>query len=233
MLAGFVVALGALVQGSVGFGLALVATPLLALIDPSYVPVPVLMLVMLHAAASLLREGGHADRRGVGWAVLGRVPGAAVGVLAVVLLPPRAFAIAVAALVLLCCAISLAPLRVRPVPGLLVAAGLVGGVSGTAASIDGPPLALLYQEQDGPRIRATMGAFFVLGGMVSLAALAVGGVLDGATMLHGLVLVPFMAVGFLASNRARALLDRGWTRPAVLAVSAVSALVLLGRALWG
>ncbi len=52
-------------------------------------------------------------------------------------------------------------------------------------------------------------------------------------LLRGALLVPFLAAGFLASGSARRVLDRGGTRPAVIVLSAVSALVLLVQALAG
>ncbi|MEQ3553571.1 TSUP family transporter [Pseudonocardia nematodicida] len=233
VLAGLVVGFGALVQGAVGFGMALLATPLLALIDPAWVPVPILVPAMVLAIASLLRERGHADWRGVGWAMLGRLPGTFAGVALVVLLSPRAFAAAVGVVVLACVAVSLAPLRVRPTPPLLVTAGLVAGVSGTAAAIGGPPVALLYQSASGPRIRATLAAFFAAGTLLSLAGLGVGGAVTVDGLLHGLLLVPFLAAGFWLSGPARVLIDRGGTRPAVLGLSAAAALLLLGQAVLG
>ena len=78
---GLVVAAGGLLQGLIGFGLALVAVPLLALLDPTLLPVPVLMVATAHASMSLAREFSHVDWRGVGWAMLGRLPGTVVGML--------------------------------------------------------------------------------------------------------------------------------------------------------
>ncbi len=106
VLAGVVVAVGALVQGAVGFGLALVAAPLLALVDPVLVPVPLLMVVTVHALLALYREHSDTDWRGVGWALLGRLPGIAIGVLAVAALPPRGFAVVLALSVLGCSLVS-------------------------------------------------------------------------------------------------------------------------------
>ena len=230
--AGLIVAFGALVQGTVGFGMSLVAAPLLALVDPDYVPVPLLVLALAHALLTLAREPGTTDWRGVRWALVGRLPGSALGALAVVALPYRGFATLIALLVLACCAASLATLPYQPTRRALVTAGVFSGVSGTAAAIGGPPVALLYQRQPGPAIRSTLGAYFVLGALVSFAALGVGGQVDGG-LVRGVALVPWMAAGFLASGPARHLLDRGWTRPAVLAVSAASALALLVQAQFG
>jgi uncharacterized membrane protein YfcA len=233
VLAGLVVALGGLVQGTVGFGLALVAAPLLAIIDPALVPVPLVLVSGLHATLAMVRERSDTDWAGVGWALLGRLPGIAVGVVAVAALSPRAFSAVVGIIVLVCALLSAVAWRPRPGPAALLVAGLVSGVTGTAASIGGPPVALLYQDEGGPRVRATLAAYFTAGTVLSLAGLLVGGQVHGSQLLAAATLLPFMVAGFLLSGPARRLLDRGWVRPAVLAVSTAGALFLLVNAVVG
>ncbi|MHA6794754.1 sulfite exporter TauE/SafE family protein [Pseudonocardia bannensis] len=231
VLAGAVVAIGALVQGAAGFGLALVAAPLLALVDPVLVPVPLLMVVTVHALLALYREHSDTDWHGVGWALLGRLPGIAIGVLTVATLPPRGFAVVVALSVLVCSLLSVLRWRPRPTIPALVAAGLFSGAAGTATSIGGPPVALLYQDAAGPRVRATLAGYFTAGALLSLAGLAVAGQITGPAVTAGLYLLPFMIAGFVASSPLRRFLDRGRTRPVVVGLAAASALVLLVRAL--
>jgi uncharacterized membrane protein YfcA len=233
VLAGLAVALGALVQGAVGFGLALVAAPLLAIIDPRLVPVPMLLLATAHAMLMLRREYRDTDWTGVGWALLGRLPGIALGVLAVALLPPRWFGLAVAVTVLTCVALSVVRWRPRPTVPALLLAGVVSGAGGTASAIGGPPVALLYQDAHGARVRATLGAYFAAGSLLSLAGLLVGGQFSGDALRAAALMVPFMLVGFALSTPARRLLDHGWTRPAVLVLAAGGALALLGQAAMG
>ncbi|WP_219414451.1 sulfite exporter TauE/SafE family protein [Pseudonocardia nigra] len=233
VLAGLVVALGALVQGTVGFGISLISAPFLAMVDPALVPVPLLLLTTGHALLALYRERGDTDWTGVGWALLGRLPGTALGVLAVVALPPRWFAAVVAVTVLVCAGLSLLRWRPRPtVPALLVA-GVVSGAGGAASAIGGPPVALLYQNEGGPRVRATLAAYFVAGAAVSLAGLALAGEVDGDAMGTAALMVPFMIAGFAVSSPARRLLDRGWTRPAVIALAATGAVALLVQVVVG
>src|ERR671932_1034143 len=93
------------------------------------------------------------------------------GVLAVVALSPQVFALLVGLGVLICVPLSLLSWRPRPRSGSLLLAGLVSGAGGTAASIGGPPLALLYQEAAGPRVRGKIGAYFVPGSVISLDSL--------------------------------------------------------------
>jgi uncharacterized membrane protein YfcA len=232
-LAGLAVALGALVQGSIGFGLALVAAPMVAIIDPRLVPVPMLLLATGHAMLMLRREYRHADWTGVGWALLGRLPGIVIGVLAVALLPPRWFAVVVAVTVLTCVVLSVVRWRPRPTVPALLLAGVVSGAGGTASSIGGPPVALLYQDAKGPRVRATLGAYFAAGSLLSLAGLLVGGQVSGDSLRAAALMVPFMVAGFALSGPARRFLDRGWTRPAVLALAGAGALALLAQAALG
>ena len=228
--AGLIVALGALVQGAVGYGMALVAAPLLALIEPALVPVPLILLSSAHAVLAAVRDWRHADWTGIGWAMLGRLPGTGLGVLAVVALSQRVFALLVGLAVLGWVLLSLLSWRPRPRPGSLLLAGLVSGAGGTAASIGGPPIALLYQDAAGPRVRGTIGGYFVLGSAISLAALAAAGQVTGESLASTAVLAPFLLAGFVLSGPARRVLDNnGRTRRAVLAVAAISAALLLGR----
>ena len=222
---------GAVVQGAVGFGMNLVAAPLLVLLDPNLVPVPMLLVGSTHAVMSVLREHTHADWSGVGWAMLGRLPGTVLGVLAVATLPGRGLAVVVAASVLVCVALSVITWHPRPEPRALVLAGVASGTFGTAAAIGGPPVALLYQHSAGSTVRATMGAYFVLGSGLSVAGLAVAGEVGAADVWAAVLLTPFLLAGFALSGPARRWLDGRWLRPAVLVVSAGGAVLLILRSL--
>jgi uncharacterized membrane protein YfcA len=231
LIAGLVLMLGGLVQGIVGFGLALVAVPVLALVEPGLVPGPMLLIGTAHTVLAMMREHAHVDWRGVGWAILGRLPGTVVGVLIVDSLPQRGFFVVVGLGVLAFTVLSMISWHPRPTPRSLTTAGFVGGAFGTAMAIGGPPVALLYQHERGERIRSTLAAYFLLGALVSAAGLAAGGHLGGRELRDAAVLVPFLVAGFALSGPARRLVAGGRVRYAVLGVAAMSALVLIGRSL--
>lgn len=234
LLAGFAVLAGALVQGAVGYGMNLIAAPLLALIEPALIPGPLLMVTTWHALAAVLRERHDTDWRGVGWITIGRLPGTVLGIVAVATLAQRPFTAVVGVAVLVCVLLSVTSWRPVPARAPLLLAGMASGTLGTAATIGGPPLALLYQHSPGPTIRSTMAACLGLGSVVSVGGLAVAGQIDENQLVLAAWLLPFLAVGFLLSNPARRLLDAGnRTRIAVLSVSAASALVLLVRSTLG
>src|SRR5699024_9270674 len=119
-----------------------------------------------------------------------RVPGTVLGTLAVANLPQRSFAVLVGVFVLICVGISVTPWRPRASAPTVCAAGFVGGVTGTASAIGGPPVALLYQHERGARIRATLSAYMVFGGLVSLGGLALGGQISGTEIGASAALIP-------------------------------------------
>lgn len=227
VIATAVVAVGASIQGVMGFGLGLIGAPILALLDPNLVPGPLLFAVLPLTIMVARRERGALDFRGVRWALVGRLPGTVVGSLAVAALPERPLAVLLGSLVLVAVAISLAGWSVQPTTGTLLGAGLMSGFMGTATSIGGPPIALLYQRHSGPQLRATLAAYFVVGGMFSLAALSWAGEFGMTELRAGLVLLPGVLVGFLGSAALGRLIDRGYTRPAVLAFSGAAAVALI------
>ncbi len=232
-MAGAAVLVGALVQGAAGFGLGLLAAPVVALADPGLVPVALLVVTAALPLLSVLRERTHVDWRGVGWAMLGRLPGTALGAWALLVLPVAAVGVAVALVVLTAVGASVVRWRPSPTPRALVVGGFVSGAAGTATSIGGPPVALLYQGSPGPQVRATLGAFFFLGIVVSLGVLAATGQVQRDDVLAGVLLLPAMALGFALSGPLRAVVDAGRTRPVVLGLAGVSAAVLLVRSLVG
>ena len=224
-------AVGALVQGVVGFGLALVAGPVLILVDPRLVPAA--MLVMSAAApwATLAQEWRYVDWGGLRWSLLGRFAGTAVGVWLVAVLTSDGIGVAVAVMVLVSVAVSVSGVHIAVTRPRLVAAGALGGVGGTATGIGGPPLALLYQDSGGPQIRATLAGFFAVGQLVSLGALLGSGVVEPRVALTGLTLIPATLLGAWAARHLRGHADARRMRPAVLVVATLSAVVLLVRAL--
>jgi uncharacterized membrane protein YfcA len=233
LLAGATLALGGFVQGVIGFGIALVGVPIVALIEPSLLPGPMLLLATVLTLLALAREHEHVDWRGVGWAMLGRLPGTAIGVLVVDALPQKQFLVVVGLGVLAFTLLSVISWHPRPTAPALTTAGLLSGALGTAMAIGGPPVALLYQNERGARIRSTLSAYFLLGSFVSAVSLALAGHFSGHDALSALELVPFLLTGFALSGPVRKHVDAGGRiRYLVLAFAGASALVLIGRSLF-
>ena len=215
---------GALLQGSVGFGLGLVGVPFLVLIDPVFVPGPLLLGAFLLNFLIAFREKKAVDFKGVKWAIPGRVIGAIFGALMLSLVPKDHLSLLFGAMVLLAVAITFAGLDFPPKSRNVLVAGTLSGFMGTTSAIGGAPMALVFQKQRGSRIRGTLSVIFAVGTVISMASLLIIGRFGIQEVLAALVLFPGIVVGFLLSCHTARILDRGFIRAAVLMTAALSGL---------
>jgi uncharacterized protein len=224
------VAVSAWIQGSVGFGYALVSAPLLALVAPDLVPGPIMLSSLVLSLASGVRERRDIDRRGVAIALAGRLPGVVLGAAALAWFAEHTMDVVFGIVVLVAVALSASGFSVPRTTRSLAAAGFASGLMGTMTSIGGPPIALVYQNAEGPRLRATLNTYFALGSAMSIAALVATAHFGIREAMSGLMLMPPTALGFALSGASRSYLDEGRTHAAVLAVAGVSALAVVVRA---
>jgi uncharacterized protein len=231
VLAAIATLAGAAIQGSIGFGMNLVTVPVLALVAPESLPVAVIVLGIPISITMLRHELSAVDATGLGWIIGGRVPGTLLGAWIVATVSTTTLQGLIGAVLLAIVAASALapPIPVRP--STQAVTGAVSGITGTAAGIGGPPLAVLYQRHTGPTIRATLSASFLAGTFMSLSTLGISGSVTRSQLLLGAALAPVVIAGVLIGRRSHRLLDRGWMRPAVLAFAAVSAMVVLVDAL--
>jgi uncharacterized membrane protein YfcA len=225
LAATLVVAAG--VQGLIGLGLGLVSAPVVTLAAPGLL----LWLAVMMPLVTLVREHHDIDWFGLGWSLPARVVGTAAGVALVASVSPAGLGIAVSVIVLLAVLLSVRPVALPVDVRTLSLAGFVSGISGTATSIGGPPMAILYQHRSRAQIRSTLGLYFVAGSALSLTGLGLAGQLEADAFRLALVLLPTLVVGFALSRLVDRRVDRYALRVGVLVVCAASSLAVLVRSL--
>ncbi len=226
-----VMAAGAAVQGSVGFGLNVVAAPILIQIDPDFVPGPLLAGALAMSLMVARRDRVGINRSALTWALLGRVPGSVLGAfLLTEVLSVWGLSVFLASVILAGTALSVAPIRLPQGRQVIALGGFVSGVAGTTTGVGGPPVALTLQHISPRQLRGTMSVYFLIGASISLALLAAWGEFGTRHLLAVAILVPGQLLGYLVSGRLARVLDRGYSRPVLLTVSAAAALSLLVRA---
>jgi uncharacterized membrane protein YfcA len=231
LVASGAVTIGAMLQGTVGFGLGLVAAPILVLIDTSLVPGPLLFCGLMLTMLLTGREFRSVDMGGLTWALIGRLPGVVLGAAAIALIARDHLALLFGVLILTVSAISSLGPRLPVTRRTLMSAGALSGFMATTISVGGPPMGLLYQHDAGSKIRGTLSGYFVAGAAMSLAALAVVGRFGWTEITLAGSLLPGVVLGFILSRKSAERLDEGKTRLAVLTVSIVTGVVVLVRAL--
>jgi len=223
--------MGSCLQASIGFGLGMLAAPVIALVDPSLIPGTLIMLAALVTLAVTVREREAIDLSGTGWALLGRLPGTVAGALLLAAIPERALAILIAAVVLV--GVLLTSVGWIPAPRRrnLLLAGATSGVLGTATSIGGPPMALVWQNSSGPRLRGTMSGFFLVGSVLSIVVLALTGAVHAETFRNCALLAPALLAGYVLSRHVNDLLTPKRQRWTAISMSATGAAILISHEL--
>lgn len=224
-----VVFLAACLQASTGFGMGMLAAPVVAMVDPALLPATLILLALLVTVLVTVRERQHLDLRGTGWALVGRIPGSFLGAWLVALLSKEGLAWVVVIVVVTGLVLAIRGWAPEPVRINLIAAGAASGIMGTATSIGGPPMALVWQRHQGSRLRGTMSAFFMVGSAISLVALGVAGAVTGQILTLALWLVPAVLGGYAASRFVNRFLNTARLRMLALGSSALGSLLLMGQ----
>jgi uncharacterized membrane protein YfcA len=95
----------------------------------------------------------------------------------------------------------------------------------------GPPLALLYRNERGETIRASLAAVFAVGILLSITTRVLGGEIRQTDFEVALWLAPAAIAGYFAGGLAAARVEGRVMRRSILAISALAALVLLVKGL--
>ncbi len=209
--------------------MGLIASPILILIDPRFVPGPILLSTTVLTVLLVYRERTAIDFHGIQWAMVGRLVGTVLASAILLVVSADQLVLLIGVFILSAVGMSLSGFRFDPIRPVLVVAGMLSGLLGTIASVGGPPMALVYQHAAGARIRSTMSGFFLLGTILSLGALWYVGRFGAYEIQLTLVMLPSVLTGFVLSKWTAVYVDRGYVRPAVLSVAAGAGLLVIIR----
>lgn len=222
---------GALVQGSIGFGLNMVAAPILVLLDPHFVPVPVIMVAFVLNCLLVPRHRHPHTWSTMRWPMIGALPAMVAGAAAVAVVSTRVLSIAFGVILLAAVALTASGRRLTHSTRNLVLAGGISGFMGTTTGVGGPPMALLFAHHPGPQLRASLLRFFLFTSVMALVLLAIFGQIRTSDLGLTARLLPGALAGYLVAPKVTQALDKGYVRHAVLVVCTVSAVLVLVKAL--
>lgn len=226
-----VVAAGAVLQGTIGFGFALVAAPVLVLLDPRFVPGPLILAGFPFMLLLGWRERGEVEYRSMGVPLAGQLAGILAALVVLDHSDARTVSRLIAWMLLLGVFLSVWGLNLGSSRWSFLFGGVLAGFMGTTSSIPGPALALIHQHVSPGRMRGALAPFFVVGSLVALIGLALTGRLGPEEFLMGIGLVPAGLVGFAISFWTAPRVSESITRPAALIFASAAAGVLLYRSL--
>jgi uncharacterized protein len=187
--------LATVIRSALGFGEALVAVPLLALLMPVEVAAPVAVLVSITVAfIALAQDWRHVHLRSAGWLVLPTLVGIPLGLLA---LKAVAEPIVKAVLAIVIAGFSIYSLLRRghyelKTDGLAWLFGFGAGVLGGAYGMNGPPLAIYgsLRRWSPKHFRATLQGYFFPASIVGMFGYWLAGLWTTSVTRYYLVSLP-------------------------------------------
>ncbi|MEZ5175443.1 MAG: sulfite exporter TauE/SafE family protein [Acidimicrobiia bacterium] len=228
-----VTAAAATVQGMVGVGFGMAAVPILSLLHPDLAPVPQLLIALPLTVAMAMREWRAAELRGAGWIIVGRLPGALLGVFLLGIATERMLDTIIGLIVLGAVVVVGTGYHIARTTAAKLAGGTISGITGVVASIGGPPVALLYARDESDTIRATLAVVFFFGSVTSVFFRWVSGNITMTDVRVAAVLLPAALAGLWLSSGINDRVPEATVRRGILIVSGVAATVLIVRAAVG
>ncbi|MEQ9574152.1 MAG: TSUP family transporter, partial [Rhodospirillales bacterium] len=163
-------AFGCAFQTALGLGFALLAAPVLALLDPAFVPGPMLLAGVVLAALTAYGERDAIDRPLLATCLIGLAAGTVIGAIALQALRGVDLQRLFGVVILLAVGVSIIG-KAMVIKGrsLLAAAG-ISGIMGTMAGLHGPAISLAFQNAEPRVVRAMLGAYFTAAYLSAVAA---------------------------------------------------------------
>lgn len=230
IIIGITILVCAFIQGATGMGFAMIAAPVVTLLDPSLIPVAILLLMIPLNGYIGFRERTAIDWRGVKWVSIGRFAGTFLGLWILFVVNLQQLSLLIGWSTVLAAAVALVAPAFDPNRTGLIAVGLITGITETSTGVGGPPLALAFQHKAAPVLRSTVALCFLVGEVISVIVLAVSGKFTLGTLIATAALLPFLAVGSWASRFVHHRLDGPLLRYIVLGFAVVSGVVVIIQA---
>ena len=224
------VAAGAVVQRCTGIGASLVSAPILAAIDPVFVPAPIILNAQVVGIRNAIADRASFDvgvwRRGLAGAPIGLVVGALVQSWA----DDRALAIAIGLLTAAAAIALLSGLRAPRTKTADVGVGAVATSFMLIAGLAGPPAAIGYAEMSPPQLRANFATMMLCITPFGFAILASAGRFGLDEIIAASILLPGVFAGIAVGTRLRPRVEGPRFRAIVLWIAFAGAVALvIGR----
>jgi uncharacterized membrane protein YfcA len=229
--AAFSLLIGCWVQTALGFGMAVIAAPIIVLFKPEWGPVVLTMNALILCLLNTWNQRKYLEAQHLSASFLTRIPGSFLGAWLLIRLDTTWLQFSVAACVLLAVIISYLGKQFPYTPKRLAFASFISGITGTTTSIGGPPMALVMQHGKSQTIRANLSLYFSYSCIVSLIAYGYMGLLTSSILITCISFTPVCLLGFVGGIRARAYVDGGRFRPLLLILCGISGSIALVGAL--
>lgn len=221
--------IGSSVQGILGFGFAVIASPIVVQIEALLVPQLLSLLGLPLAIRVFIRERNKVDLSSVKPLVAGRFVGGPIGLLFLSILNEKYLSISVGLIVFLAGIASFFGWVIKRNKTNSFIAGTFSGIFGMIAAIGGPPIALLYRDSDPDEFRPSLNSVFIIGILITLSLLAFTGRIYIDHIYLFLINIPFVFLGIRLSSLIFSKVSQSFLSASVTYFSIFSGLYVILR----
>ena len=223
---------GAWVQTAVGFGLAVVAAPIIVLVSPLWVPVVLTMSALWLSAVNAWDQRQHLQTKAMVTPMVTRIPGTILGVWLLTQMSVTALQIIVSSMVLLAVVVTYWAPHYPASRLNLGVAGAISGLTGSTTAIGGPPMAIVMQHGDPRETRANLSLYFTYSCIISLVGYYWAGLLNFELLIESLSFAPIILLGYFIGVKTRYLINPKSFRSILMFICLLAGLSALIGALW-
>ncbi len=198
--------LATFIRSALGFGEALVAVPLLALVMPVQVVAPLAVLVSITVATIvLIQDWRKVHLRSAGWLIASTLFGIPLGLLLLKTVPESVVKTILGVFIIAFALYSLAGRKPQLHNDRLAPLfGFTAGILGGAYGMNGPPLVVygLLRRWTPVQFRATLQGYFLVASMVGMAGYAVTGLWTRTVSRYFLLALPLALLATVLGRAA-------------------------------
>ena len=219
----------AAIQGILGFGFAVISSPILVQIEPLLVPQILSLLALPMAYRIYQREKKEVDWNPFKFLFLGRVIGGPLGLLLLINLNERLLSISVGAIVFFAGVATFNEWTLERNNQTSWIAGSLSGIFAMIAGVGGPPIAILYRGASGKEFRPSLNAVFTFGIIITLSLLFISGEIYRDHIVLILYLAIPVALGLKLSSSLFSDVSDATISKGVTYFSIISGLIVIFR----
>ncbi len=226
---GLLLFVAASIQGLLGYGFAVISSPILVQIDPALVPALLSLLALPLTIRIFVRERVEVTWSPMKYLLIGRVVGGPLGLLCLMYLEQRILSTTIGSIVLFAGLASYFGWTLDRNSINSFNAGMFSGVFAMIAGVGGPPVAILYRDTKGKEFRPSLNAVFTFGILITLTLLLIDGRIyqDHLYMFAYMILPSLLGVS-LSSKLFTKVSDKVISN-GVIWFSIISGLVVISR----
>lgn len=229
-LSAFVIFIGCAVQTALGFGMAVVAAPIIVLFKPEWVPAILTVVVLGLSIKNAWNLRSNVDWKLITPPMISRIPGTIIGAWVLTQVPHHILQLMVASMVFVAILVTAFAKPFKAGITSMSIAGFISGFTGSTTAIGGPPMALVMQHGANNNTRANLSIYFGYSCMLSLLTYQAMGIMTKELWLTGFSFIPVALAGFYAGINLRGWVDTRF-RPLLLILCSISAAIAFYGAL--